>query len=110
MREKGWIEGKNLLIEYRYARDRLPALAAGLIALTPDLLIASGPAAALALKSATVTIPVVFVAVFDPVGLGLVRSPPRTGPWRLEGCDPSQSGQPHAPLGISRGDTPHSAS
>ncbi|MDQ8731331.1 MULTISPECIES: ABC transporter substrate-binding protein [Bradyrhizobium] len=74
LREKGWIEGKNLLVEYRYARDRLPALAAELIALAPDLLIASGPAAALALKSATATIPIVFVAVFDPVGLGLVRS------------------------------------
>ncbi|MHC4041593.1 ABC transporter substrate-binding protein [Bradyrhizobium sp. 23AC] len=74
MREKSWIEGKNLLVEYRYARDRLPALAAELIDLAPDLLIASGPAAALALKSATATIPIVFVAVFDPVGLGLVRS------------------------------------
>jgi putative tryptophan/tyrosine transport system substrate-binding protein len=76
LRENGWIEGKNLLVEYRYAQfsDRMPALAAELIALTPDLVIASGPQAAIALKSATATIPIVFVAVFDPVGLGLVQS------------------------------------
>jgi putative tryptophan/tyrosine transport system substrate-binding protein len=74
LREKGWIEGKNLLVEYRFAPDRLPALAAELVALTPDLIVAPGPQAALALKSATSTIPIVFVAVADPVGLGLVQS------------------------------------
>ncbi|MBR1148060.1 ABC transporter substrate-binding protein [Bradyrhizobium sp. AUGA SZCCT0431] len=79
LREKGWIEGKNLLIEYRYAPDRLPALAAELVALTPELIIASGPQSALALKSATATIPIVFVAVADPVGLGLVQSLSRPG-------------------------------
>ena len=81
LREKGWIEGKNLIIEYRYAAipDRLPALAAELVALNPDLLIAPGPQAAVALKSATATIPIVFVAVSDPVGLGLVQSLSRPG-------------------------------
>jgi putative ABC transport system substrate-binding protein len=89
LREKGWIEGKNLLVEYRAhpyeapmprdAPDRLPALAAELIALTPDLVVASGPQAAVALKSATATIPIVFVAVFDPVALGLVESMSRPG-------------------------------
>jgi len=76
LRDNGWIEGKNLLVEYRYAQppDRMPALATELIALTPDLVIASGPQAAVALKSATATIPIIFVAVFDPVGLGLVQS------------------------------------
>jgi len=76
LREKGWIEGKNLLIEYRYAQslDRMPALAAELVALSPDLLIASAPQPALALKSATASIPIVFVAVFDPVAIGLVQS------------------------------------
>jgi putative ABC transport system substrate-binding protein len=74
LRENGWIEGKNLLVEYRFAPDRLPALAAELVALTPDLIVAPGPQAALALKSATTTIPIVFVAVADPVGVGLVRS------------------------------------
>jgi putative ABC transport system substrate-binding protein len=77
LRETGWIEGKNLLIEYRYSAetpDRIPALAAELVALNPDLVIAVGPLAALALKSATTTIPIVFVVVADPVGIGLVQS------------------------------------
>jgi putative ABC transport system substrate-binding protein len=47
LREKGWIEGKNLLVERRYAPDRLPALAAELVALTPELIIAPGPQSAL---------------------------------------------------------------
>jgi putative ABC transport system substrate-binding protein len=74
LREKGWIEGKNLLVEYRFAPDRLQDLAAELVALTPDLIIASGVQAAVALKSATATIPIVFVAVADPVAMGLVQS------------------------------------
>ena len=81
LRNRGWIDGRNLIIEYRYAQfqDRLPALAAELVALSPDLLIALGPQAALALKSATATIPIVFVAVADPVGIGLVQSLSRPG-------------------------------
>ena len=74
LRDKGWIEGKNLLVEYRFAPDRLPALAAELVALTPELIIALGPQAAEALKSATSTIPIVFVGVADPVAGGLVQS------------------------------------
>ncbi|MBR0719892.1 ABC transporter substrate-binding protein [Bradyrhizobium liaoningense] len=74
LRENGWIEGKNLIVEYRYAPDRLPDLAAELVALAPELIIAPGPQAALAAKSATSTIPIVFVAVADPLGLGLVQS------------------------------------
>src|SRR5262249_2274650 len=74
LRENGWIEGKNLLIESRFPAARRPALAAELVALTPDLIVAPGPQAALALKSATTTIPIVFVAVADPVGVGLVQS------------------------------------
>jgi putative ABC transport system substrate-binding protein len=81
LRERGWIEGKNLLIEYRYTQptERYPALAGELTALNPDLVIAAGPAAAFALKSATARIPIVFVAVSDPVGLGLVQSLSRPG-------------------------------
>jgi putative tryptophan/tyrosine transport system substrate-binding protein len=82
LREKGWIEGKNLLVEYRYhakSSDRLPALAAELIALSPDLLVATNPQAAVALKSATANIPIVFVVVFDPVGIDLVQSLSRPG-------------------------------
>jgi putative tryptophan/tyrosine transport system substrate-binding protein len=81
LRSQGWIEGKNLIIEYRYAlsQDRLPALAAELVALGPDLLIGAAPQPAVALKSATASIPIVFVAVADPVGIGLVQSLSRPG-------------------------------
>jgi putative ABC transport system substrate-binding protein len=75
LRNHGWIDGRNLIIEYRYApsQDRLPAFAAELVALSPDLIIAPNPAAAVALKSATASIPIVFVASF-PERLGLVQS------------------------------------
>jgi putative tryptophan/tyrosine transport system substrate-binding protein len=81
LRNHGWIDGTNLIIEYRYApsQDRLPAFAAELVALSPDLLIATNPQTAVALKSATATIPIVFVAVADPVGIGLVQSLSRPG-------------------------------
>jgi len=81
LRNHGWIDGKNLAIEYRYApsQDRLAAFAAELVALSPDLLIAPNPPAAVALKSATASIAIVFVAVADPVGIGLVQSLSRPG-------------------------------
>ena len=81
LRTHGWIDGRNLIIEYRYAQtqDRLPASAAELVALSPDLLIAGNPQTALALKSATASIPIVFVTVADPVGIGLVQSLSRPG-------------------------------
>lgn len=81
LRNHGWIDGRNLIIEYRFSQppDRLPASVADLIALSPDVLIAAAPLAALALKSATAKIPIVFVAVFDPVALGLVQSLSRPG-------------------------------
>jgi len=81
LRNHGWIDGRNLIIEYRFSQppDRLPASVADLIALNPDVLVAAAPRATAALKSATATIPIVFVAVFDPVGLGLVQSLSRPG-------------------------------
>ncbi|MBB4392763.1 ABC transporter substrate-binding protein [Bradyrhizobium sp. ERR14] len=77
----GWVEGKNLVIEYRFSQppDRLPASVADLVALNPDVLVAPGPQAAMALKSATATIPIVFVGVADPVQLGLVQGLSRPG-------------------------------
>ena len=76
LRNHGWIDGRNLIIEYHYApsQDRLPAFAAELVALSPDLLIAPNTQAAVALKSATASIPIVFAAVSEPVRLGLVQS------------------------------------
>jgi ABC-type uncharacterized transport system substrate-binding protein len=82
LRDHGWIEGKNLIIDYRSAEgraERISALAAELIALKPDLLVAPSPQVAQTLKSATATIPIVFVAVFDPVAIGLVQSLSRPG-------------------------------
>ena len=82
LRDHGWIDGKNVIIDYRYWEghaERIPALAAELVALRPDLLVSSGPQPAVALKSATATIPIVFVSVADPVGLGLVQSLSRPG-------------------------------
>ena len=68
LRDHGWIEGKNLIIDYRSAEEhaeRLPPLAAELIALKPDLVVAAGPQVAVALKSATATIPIVFVSWYS---------------------------------------------
>ena len=81
LRSHSWIDGRNLIIEYRFSQppDRLPASVADLIALSPDVLLTAGPQAALALKSATATIPIVFVGVADPVALGLVQSLSRPG-------------------------------
>src|SRR4051812_10144997 len=81
LRNHGWIDGRNLTMEYRFSDPpgRLPASVAELIAFSPDVLIAAASTAAVALKSATATIPIVFVAVADPVVLGLVQNLSRPG-------------------------------
>jgi putative ABC transport system substrate-binding protein len=82
LRELGWVEGQNVIIDYRFAEgrlDRLPNLAGELVRLKVDV-IAAGPAPpAVAAKNATGTIPIVIMAVGDPVGLGLVASLARPG-------------------------------
>ena len=73
----GWIEGKNITIEYRFAEqklERVPELAADLVRLKVDLIVASGTPSSLAAKSATTTIPIVITNAGDPVGSGLVAS------------------------------------
>jgi putative tryptophan/tyrosine transport system substrate-binding protein len=79
----GWIEGKNFAIEYRFAEqkgERLPELAADLVRLKVDLIVASGGTpSSLAAKSATTTIPIVMTNPGDPVGSGLVASLARPG-------------------------------
>ena len=79
----GWIEGKNLIIEYRFAEnkgpERLPELAADLARLKVDLIVVSGTPPALAAKNATTAIPIVMIYTPDPVGLGLVASLARPG-------------------------------
>ena len=77
LRELGYVEGKNIVIEWRYAEgkfDRLPALAAELVRLKVDVIVTSGPLPTRAAKGATVTIPIVMTQVGDPVGSGFVAS------------------------------------
>ena len=81
LRDLGYVEGRNVVIEYRDAEgkiERLPALAAELVALKVDVILTGGPPQALAAKQATKTIPIVFIAG-DAVGSGLVTSLARPG-------------------------------
>jgi putative tryptophan/tyrosine transport system substrate-binding protein len=78
----GWIEGKNITIEYRFAEqknERLPELVSDLVRLKVDLIVTVGRGPALAAKSATTTIPIVMTSPGDPVGEGLVASLARPG-------------------------------
>ena len=82
MRALGYVEGQNLVMEYRWAEgqyERFPDLAAELVRLQVDVLIVGATPSALAAKHATTTIPIVMVTVPDPVGSGLVASLARPG-------------------------------
>src|SRR5262245_22120596 len=82
LRELGYIEGKNIVIEYRYAEgkpDRLPALAAELVSLKIDIIVTGGSSPTRAAKEATGTIPIVMTQDVDPVGSGFVASLARPG-------------------------------
>ena len=82
LRERGWIEGKNLAFERLYSggrSDRFPALAAELVQRNVDLIVAVGTQPAVAARDATTTIPILFFYVGDPVGSGLVASHARPG-------------------------------
>ncbi|MGA7084116.1 MAG: ABC transporter substrate-binding protein [Pseudolabrys sp.] len=82
LRELGYEEGRNIVIEYRWANgayDYFPVLVAELIAAKVDAIVTAGTPAALAVKNATTTVPLVMVAVGDPIGTGLVPSLARPG-------------------------------
>jgi len=82
LRELGYVEGQNIIIEYRHESggfERLPALAAELVALKIDVLVAVTTNAALAASKTTTTVPIVFMGVTDPITAGLVESLPRPG-------------------------------
>src|SRR5437899_6932634 len=82
LRERGWIEGRNILIEYRWAEGnfaRLPELAADLVRLKVDLIVARSSIWVQAAKAATSSIPIVFFVHADPVGMGHVASLARPG-------------------------------
>jgi putative ABC transport system substrate-binding protein len=77
MRELGYVEGQNLVMEYRYAEEReerLPALAAELVRLKVEVIVAGGTSATRAAQHATRTIPIVMTGTNDPVGAGFVAS------------------------------------
>ena len=82
LRDLGYVEGKNLFIEWRYAENRpelLPALAAELVRLNVDVIVTQGSLPTQAAQTATSTIPIMFVGPGDPVGAGLVKSLARPG-------------------------------
>ena len=82
LRELGWVEGRNVSIAYRDAQgnaERLPALAAELVALQQDVIVAPTTLAAAAASRATTTIPIVFPVASDPIGSGLIASLARPG-------------------------------
>jgi ABC-type uncharacterized transport system substrate-binding protein len=82
LRELGYVEGKNIVIEWRYAEgkaDRLPGLAAELVGLKVDIIVTTGPIVTRAAKEATSTIPIVMTNEGDPVGTGFVASLARPG-------------------------------
>ncbi len=82
LRERGYVEGKNIVIEYRYAEgklERLPDLAAELVRLKVDVIVTVGSPGIFAAKKASATVPIVFATATDPVGSGLVSSLARPG-------------------------------
>jgi putative ABC transport system substrate-binding protein len=82
LRKLGWIEAKNVVIEYRFAEqkpERMPVLAVDLVRLKVDLIVTSGAPTVLVAKKATSTIPIVMASSLDPVGEGLVASLARPG-------------------------------
>jgi putative tryptophan/tyrosine transport system substrate-binding protein len=82
LRENGWVEGETMSLEFRYSEgrsERFPELAAELVRLKSDVIVASGSQATKAVMEATPTIPIVFVAVADPIGARFVQSLARPG-------------------------------
>ena len=77
LRQLGYVEGQNLIIEYRSGEgriERFPELAAEMVRLKVDLIVTRGTPAALAAKNATATIPIVMAAIGEPVGTGMIVS------------------------------------
>jgi putative ABC transport system substrate-binding protein len=98
LRDLGWIEGKNVSIEYRWTEgisERYPLLAAELVRLNPDLILASTTPGAQAVQRATRTIPIVFISVSDPVTSGIVASfaRPQGNLTGVSNFQPSMSGK-----------------
>ena len=89
LRDRGYMEGQSIALEYRFAEgkfERLPELAAELVRLKVDIILAEGGQATAAARHATETIPIVFPAIADPVGQGLVASLARPGIFPERDC------------------------
>jgi putative tryptophan/tyrosine transport system substrate-binding protein len=98
LRERGYVEGKNIALEQRFDDDReerLPELAADLVRLRVDVIVAAATPAVMAAKQATATIPIIIVHSADPAALGLVTSLPRPGGnvTGLSSASPDYSGK-----------------
>ena len=82
LHDLGYVEGKNILVEYRWAEgnyDRFPALVGELVAQKVEVIVTAGTPAALAVKKAAPSVPLVFAAAGDPIGTGLIESLARPG-------------------------------
>src|SRR6516225_2028139 len=82
LRQTGYVEGRNVAVEYRFADnqlDRLPTMAADLVRRQVAVIVTGGDASSFAAKAATTTIPVIFSTGFDPIEIGLVTSLSRPG-------------------------------
>ncbi len=100
MHELGYVEGKNLLIEWRFADGdylRLPAMAAELVKLKVDVILALSPPGVIAAQKATTTIPIVFVVPVDPVGAGFVKSLAQPGRQQHRDFKPRRRPELEAP-------------
>src|SRR5712691_9491287 len=107
MRALGYVEGQNLVLEYRAAAghyERFPDLAAELVRLKVDVLMMGSTPAALAAKRATTTIPIVMVAMGDPVGRGRVRRPAR---WQHHRIVRHAARSRRETAGVPQGSAPH---
>jgi putative ABC transport system substrate-binding protein len=120
LRELGYAEGENLVTERRYSEgraERFPEFAAELVRLNVDIIVVSTTPAALAVKHATRTIPVVFTMAIDPVGAGVVASlarpgaisrgsQPRLASWWPNSCNSSGKRSHTSPGSLSSGTRP----
>ena len=110
LRELGDVEGQNIAVEYRWAHglvEALPALAAELVRLPVDLLVAGGSPASLAARDATQTIPIVFVGVADPVGARARREPGPAGREHHRAVNPERRAGPETVGTPERSLSPH---
>jgi len=100
VRKLGWIERKNIALEYRFGEqkpERAPELAADLVRLKVDLIVVTGGPQALAAKKATTIIPIVMTNIWDPVGAGQARRAAGGATEEIRAHHQSESGEANRP-------------